>query len=92
MGTERGGLQDDGEHGDPHRAADLLGDTGADTGVGDLRVAQPFDLLRREILATLAPVPDDVVEEIVDTIFPPPGALTAEGKGAGLSCPGRGSG
>ncbi len=34
-------------------------------------MAQPFDLLRQEILATLAPVPDDVVEEIVDTIFLP---------------------
>ncbi|MFI1755417.1 TetR-like C-terminal domain-containing protein [Streptomyces sp. NPDC020571] len=31
----------------------------------------PFDLLRQEILVTLAPVPDDVVEEIVDTIFLP---------------------
>ncbi|MET8390482.1 MULTISPECIES: TetR/AcrR family transcriptional regulator [Streptomyces] len=31
----------------------------------------PFDLLRQEILATLAPVPEDVVEEIVDTIFLP---------------------
>lgn len=31
----------------------------------------PFDLLRHEILLTFAPVPDEVVEEIVDTIFLP---------------------
>jgi AcrR family transcriptional regulator len=31
----------------------------------------PFDLLRHEILVTFAPVPDDVLEEIVDTIFLP---------------------
>ncbi|MCK9905060.1 TetR/AcrR family transcriptional regulator C-terminal ligand-binding domain-containing protein [Frankia sp. Cpl3] len=29
----------------------------------------PFDLLRHEFLMTFAPVPDDVLEEIVDTIF-----------------------
>jgi AcrR family transcriptional regulator len=31
----------------------------------------PFDLLRHEILVTFAPVPDRVLEEIVDTIFLP---------------------
>jgi hypothetical protein len=31
----------------------------------------PFDLLRHEILVTFAPVPDGVLEEIVDTIFLP---------------------
>ncbi|WP_328747011.1 TetR/AcrR family transcriptional regulator [Streptomyces sp. NBC_00285] len=31
----------------------------------------PFDLLRNEFLTTFAPVPDDVLEEIVDTIFLP---------------------
>ncbi len=31
----------------------------------------PFDLLRHEILVTFAPVPGDVLEEIVDTIFLP---------------------
>ncbi|MFD4195590.1 TetR/AcrR family transcriptional regulator [Amycolatopsis thermoflava] len=31
----------------------------------------PFDLLRHEILVTFAPVPDHVLEEIVDTIFLP---------------------
>jgi len=31
----------------------------------------PFDLLRHEILVTFAPVPGDVIEEIVDTIFLP---------------------
>lgn len=31
----------------------------------------PFALLRHEILSTFAPVPDDVLEEIVDTIFLP---------------------
>ncbi|MET8137332.1 MULTISPECIES: TetR/AcrR family transcriptional regulator [unclassified Streptomyces] len=31
----------------------------------------PFDLLRHEILTTFAPVPDDVLEEIVDTVFLP---------------------
>ncbi|MGR6918637.1 TetR/AcrR family transcriptional regulator [[Actinomadura] parvosata] len=33
--------------------------------------ALPFDLLRHEILVTFAPVPDDVLEEIVDTVFLP---------------------
>ncbi|CUU55160.1 DNA-binding transcriptional regulator, AcrR family [Parafrankia irregularis] len=31
----------------------------------------PFDLLRHEALMTLAPVPEDVLTEIVDTIFLP---------------------
>ncbi|WP_406010943.1 TetR/AcrR family transcriptional regulator [Streptomyces sp. NBC_00637] len=31
----------------------------------------PFDLLRHEILTTCAPVPDHVIEEIVDTVFLP---------------------
>lgn len=31
----------------------------------------PFDLFRHEVLVTLAPVPEPVIEEIVDTIFLP---------------------
>jgi AcrR family transcriptional regulator len=31
----------------------------------------PFDLLRNELLMTLAPVPDETLEEIVDTLFLP---------------------
>ncbi|MEU6348025.1 TetR/AcrR family transcriptional regulator [Streptomyces sp. NPDC047072] len=31
----------------------------------------PFDLLRHEILTTFAPAPDDVLEEIVDSLFLP---------------------
>ncbi|MFC5663958.1 TetR/AcrR family transcriptional regulator [Kitasatospora misakiensis] len=31
----------------------------------------PFDLLRHDILTTFAPVPDDALEEIVDTVFLP---------------------
>ncbi|MFF0067272.1 TetR/AcrR family transcriptional regulator [Streptomyces sp. NPDC005279] len=31
----------------------------------------PFDLLRHEILTTFAPVPDHVLEEIIDTVFLP---------------------
>ncbi|MFE2374315.1 TetR/AcrR family transcriptional regulator [Streptomyces sp. NPDC059398] len=31
----------------------------------------PFDLLRHEVLTTFAPVPDHVLEEIVDTVFLP---------------------
>ena len=31
----------------------------------------PFDLLRHEFLTTFAPVPDHVLEEIVDTVFLP---------------------
>ncbi|RKE18905.1 TetR/AcrR family transcriptional regulator [Streptomyces sp. TLI_171] len=33
--------------------------------------ALPFDLLRQELLTTHAPVPDDVLAEIVDTVFLP---------------------
>ncbi|WP_327235938.1 TetR/AcrR family transcriptional regulator [Streptomyces sp. NBC_01317] len=33
--------------------------------------ALPFDLLRHEVLTTFAPVPDEVLEEIVDTVFLP---------------------
>jgi hypothetical protein len=33
--------------------------------------ALPFDLLRHEILMTLAPVPPDVIREIVENIFLP---------------------
>ncbi|OQR63606.1 TetR family transcriptional regulator [Streptomyces maremycinicus] len=33
--------------------------------------ALPFDLLRHEILTTFAPVPERVLEEIVDTVFLP---------------------
>jgi AcrR family transcriptional regulator len=36
------------------------------------RIARlPFDLLRHEVLMTLQPVPDEAIEEIVDTIFLP---------------------
>src|SRR4051794_424504 len=31
----------------------------------------PFDLLRHELLTTFAPVPDYIIEEIIDTIFLP---------------------
>ena len=31
----------------------------------------PLDLFRYELLMTLEPVPDNVIEEIVDTIFLP---------------------
>jgi hypothetical protein len=36
------------------------------------RIAQlPFDLVRHQMMMTLAPVPTDAIEEIVDTIFLP---------------------
>ncbi len=41
MGAGSGVLQDDGEQGDAHGAADLLGDAGDDTRVRDLLVPQP---------------------------------------------------
>ncbi|ADP82444.1 TetR/AcrR family transcriptional regulator [Pseudofrankia inefficax] len=40
-------------------------------GLSDRLRALPFDLLRHEFLMTLAPVPDQVLVEIVDTIFLP---------------------
>ncbi len=41
MGTGRGVLEDDGDQGDAHRAAELLGEAGDHAGVGDLPVLQP---------------------------------------------------
>jgi AcrR family transcriptional regulator len=34
-------------------------------------VAVPFDLYRQELLMTLKPVPDDIIESIVDEVFMP---------------------
>ncbi|MEU3345969.1 TetR/AcrR family transcriptional regulator [Streptomyces sp. NPDC006700] len=39
--------------------------------LGERVMSLPFDLLRHEILVTFAPVPDRVLEEIVDTVFLP---------------------
>ncbi len=39
--------------------------------VTDRIASLPVDLFRHEVLTTLAPVPADVIEEIVDTIFLP---------------------
>jgi hypothetical protein len=39
---------------------------------GEIRPGQlPVDLVRCEVLTTLKPIPDAVIEEIVDTIFLP---------------------
>jgi AcrR family transcriptional regulator len=35
------------------------------------RASLPFDLFRHDVLMTLEPVPDETIEEIVDTIFLP---------------------
>lgn len=59
------------------KAADALFDRAVDRGeIKPERLTErvkslPFDLLRHEILVTFAPVPDDVLEEIVDTVFLP---------------------
>ncbi|OKI52987.1 TetR/AcrR family transcriptional regulator [Streptomyces sp. MJM1172] len=58
-------------------AADAIFDRAVDRGeIAPDRLSErvkslPFDLLRHEILVTRAPAPDDVLEEIVDTIFLP---------------------
>ena len=63
-----------------HRATDALAalyERAADRGeIAPSRLtarvkALPFDLLRHEILLTFAPVPEDVLEEIVDTVLLP---------------------
>lgn len=59
------------------RTADLLFDRAVDRGeikpelLTERIKSLPFDLLRHEILTTFAPVPDHVLEEIVDTVFLP---------------------
>ena len=40
-------------------------------GLPDRTVTLPFDLFRHELIMTLQPVPDEVILEIVDTIFLP---------------------
>ncbi|MFJ3038007.1 TetR-like C-terminal domain-containing protein [Streptomyces tendae] len=75
-----GALRDEQEPGAEDVPADALaevydravarGEARAERLTGRVR-SLPFDLLRQEILATLAPVPDDVVAEIVDTVFLP---------------------
>ncbi|MEU9125810.1 TetR/AcrR family transcriptional regulator [Streptomyces sp. NPDC048506] len=58
-------------------AADVLFDRAVDRGeinpehLSERIKSLPFDLLRHEILTTFAPVPDRLLEEIVDTIFLP---------------------
>jgi AcrR family transcriptional regulator len=42
-----------------------------DAGLSDRMKSLPFDLLRHELLMTLAPVPDAALVEIVDTLFLP---------------------
>ncbi|WP_433471709.1 TetR/AcrR family transcriptional regulator [Spirillospora sp. CA-142024] len=59
------------------KTADVLFDRAAARGeiepehLSDRIKSLPFDLLRHEILVTFAPVPDHVLEEIVDTVFLP---------------------
>ncbi|MEU4205367.1 TetR/AcrR family transcriptional regulator [Streptomyces sp. NPDC039022] len=59
------------------KAADVLFDRAVDRGeIKAERLTErikslPFDLLRHEILTTFAPVPDHVLEEIVDTVLLP---------------------
>jgi AcrR family transcriptional regulator len=59
------------------KTADVLFDRAVGRGeitaehLSDRIKSLPFDLLRHEILVTFAPVPDRVLEEIVDTIFLP---------------------
>ena len=59
------------------QAVDLLFDRAAARGEVDPELLTdrirtlPFDLLRHEFLTTYAPVPDHVLEEILDTIFLP---------------------
>jgi Tetracyclin repressor-like, C-terminal domain len=59
------------------QAVDLLFDRAVDRGeinpelLTDRIKSLPFDLLRHEFLTTFAPVPDHVLEEILDTIFLP---------------------
>lgn len=64
-------------HGDREAALDEVIQRAADRGELDpQRVSRrimrlPVDLFRSEILMTLRPVPDEAIEEIVDTIFLP---------------------
>ncbi|MFF1872545.1 TetR/AcrR family transcriptional regulator [Streptomyces sp. CB03911] len=59
------------------KALDVLFDRAVERGeiapepLGERVKSLPFDLLRHEILTTFAPVPDHVLEEIVDTVFLP---------------------
>ena len=59
------------------QAVDVLYDRAVDRGeikpelLTDRIKSLPFDLLRHEFLTTFAPVPDHVLEEIVDTILLP---------------------
>jgi AcrR family transcriptional regulator len=59
------------------KSVDVLFDRAVDRGeIGPEPLTErvkslPFDLLRHEILTTFAPVPDHVLEEIVDTVFLP---------------------
>ena len=59
------------------QAVDVLYDRAVDRGeikperLTDRIKSLPFDLLRHEFLTTFAPVPDHVLEEIIDTIFLP---------------------
>ncbi|MDT0466656.1 TetR/AcrR family transcriptional regulator [Streptomyces gibsoniae] len=59
------------------KSADVLFDRAVDRGeitpehLSERIKSLPFDLLRHEILTTFAPVPDHILEEIVDTIFLP---------------------
>ncbi|MFC1430239.1 TetR/AcrR family transcriptional regulator [Streptacidiphilus sp. N1-3] len=75
-GTRPGDLFDPSTTG-RKEAVDLLFDRAVDRGEVAPEVlterikSLPFDLLRHEFLTTFAPVPDHVLEEIVDTIFLP---------------------
>ncbi|MEU5992053.1 TetR/AcrR family transcriptional regulator [Spirillospora sp. NPDC047418] len=75
-GTNPGDLFDPATTG-RKEALDVLFDRAVDRGeIDPERLTErikslPFDLLRHEFLTTFAPVPDDVLEEIVDTIFLP---------------------
>ena len=72
-GTNPGDLLAEG----PEQSADVLFDRAVGRGeinpenLSERIKSLPFDLLRHEILVTFAPVPDRVLEEIVDTIFLP---------------------
>jgi hypothetical protein len=75
-GTSPGDLRDPVPTG-RKKAVDVLFDRAVDRGEIKPEVlterikSLPFDLLRHEILTTFAPVPDHVLEEIVDTVFLP---------------------
>jgi AcrR family transcriptional regulator len=75
-GTRPGDLFDPSTTG-RKEAVDVLFDRAAERGeIETERLTErikslPFDLLRQEFLTTFAPVPDHVLEEIVDTLFLP---------------------